>query len=81
MALGNRTHEQEAVNKTHSTLPVTGATREAPRTALDVLASESAAYVKRVESLENAAAQLIQRLRMQEEEEAEVHCVDVSCWY
>lgn len=54
-------------------LPVTAdAPRDAPRNALDVLARESAAYVKKIESLEGSAAQLITRLRLQEEEEAEV---------
>lgn len=46
--------------------------KDAPRSALDVLARESAAYIKKIESLEGSAAQLIQQLRQQEETEAEV---------
>ena len=48
------------------------APRDVPLSALDVLARESAAYVKKIESLESNAVQLIQRLRIQEEEEVEV---------
>ena len=59
--------------KAATSLPVVAdAPRDAPRSALDVLARESAAYVKKIESLEGSAAQLITRLRLQEEEEAEV---------